>query len=69
MGMQYNKLFLLLNERKIQLGELMKEADISANIIARLKKGESVSVKSIEKICASLNCGVEDIMEYYNEEE
>ena len=44
-------------------------AGVSANIITRLKRDEYVSIESIEKICKALGCGVDDILEFIDEEE
>ncbi len=46
----------------VQLMERAKFRAISANIITRLKKNGYVSLKSIEKICTALSCGVDDIL-------
>lgn len=39
-------------------------AGVSANIITRIKRNEYVSMESIEKICRTLNCGVDDILDF-----
>jgi DNA-binding Xre family transcriptional regulator len=64
MAVLYNRLFKLLIDRKMTNIQLMEKAGFSANIITRLKKDEYVSMESIEKICAALNCGVDDILEF-----
>lgn len=50
----------LKDEKKV----LQKAAGVSANVMARLSKDEYVSMESIEKICAALSCGVDDILEF-----
>jgi putative transcriptional regulator len=60
----YNKLFHLLIEMGIKKGELQKEAGITASIMARLAKNESVRTDTIGKICEALNCQPGDIMEF-----
>lgn len=64
MAVLYNRLFKLLIDRKMTNTQLMEKAGFSANIITRLKKDEYVSMESIEKICAALNCSVDDILEF-----
>jgi len=64
MSVQYNRLFRLLIDRKMTNAQLAESAGFSANIITRLKKDEYISMESIEKICAALNCGVDDILEF-----
>lgn len=42
---------------------------MSLNIITRLKKDEYLSMKTVEKICMALQCGVDDILEFYSDDE
>ena len=64
MAVCYDKLFHLLIDKRISNSQLMEKAGFSANIISRLKKNEYVSLESIEKICAALNCDTNDILEF-----
>lgn len=64
MAVCYDKLFHIMNDRKITNVQLKKMAGISANIITRLKRDEYVSIESVEKICTALKCGVDDILEF-----
>lgn len=64
MAVQYNKLFKLLIDLKKSPSQLSAEAGLSANIIGRLKKDEYVSMESLEKICHTLNCSVDDILDF-----
>lgn len=42
---------------------------VSGNIITRLKRNEYISLESIEKICKTLNCSVDDILEFQYQNE
>lgn len=53
---------------KINKEELAKVADISNYTITKMSKGENVTVETLGKICAALNCGVDDIMEFVAED-
>ena len=64
MAVSYNKLFHLLVDKKMNNAQLSKEAGISLNIVARLKKDEYVSMDSIEKICKALDCSVDEFLEF-----
>ena len=64
MAIVYDKLFHLLVHLKMKKGELQKEANITASIMARLAKNETVKTETIEKICKALRCQPGDIMEY-----
>ena len=69
MAVSYIKLFHMMLDRKITNVQLKDMAGGSANIITRLKRDEYVSIESIEKICKALGCGVDDILEFIDEEE
>lgn len=68
MAIVYDKLFDLLEELKIKKGDFVKEANITAPIMARLAKNETVKTETINKICNALQCQPSDIMEYVNVE-
>lgn len=64
----YKKLFHLMIDRGMTNAELMEKAGFSANIITRLKRDNYLSLDNIEKICKTLDCGVDDILEFTDEE-
>lgn len=64
MAICYDRLFHMMIDRKITNAQLKNMAGVSANIITRLKRNEYVSLESIEKICRTLNCSVDDILEF-----
>ncbi len=58
----YKKLWKLLIDRDIKKKtDLIPLAGISTNILAKMNKGEFVSMESIQKVCKALNCDVGDI--------
>lgn len=62
MDVDYRKLWKLLIDKGIKnKTELIKMAGISTNILAKLGKGEFISMDSMQKICKALNCDVGDI--------
>lgn len=68
MAVQYIKLWKLLFDRGMKKTDLISLAGISTNILAKLGKNEYVSMESLEKICNALNCQIEDIMEFVDNE-
>ena len=64
----YKKLFHLMIDRGMTNAELMEKAGFSANIITRLKRDNYLSLDTIENICKTLDCGVDDILEFTDEE-
>ena len=67
MAVTYKELFHLMIDKHISNAELMERAGFSANIITRLKRDNYLSLDTIEKICNTLHCGVDDILEFYDE--
>ena len=64
MAVSYKKLFHLLIEKEMSNSDLQKQAGFSTNIITRLKRNEYVKLQTIESICKTLNCKVDDILEF-----
>lgn len=64
MRVNYDKLWVILNERGIMKTELVKAAKISTNAMAKLGKNEDVRVEILVKICKALDCKIDDIIEY-----
>ena len=59
----YDKLWKLLIDKKLKRTDLIKNANISSNVLARMGHEEPVSLDSIGKICEYLGCKVDDIIE------
>ena len=58
----YKKLWKLLIDKDIKKKTvLIPLAGISTNILAKMNKGEFVSMESIQKVCKALDCDVGDI--------
>lgn len=69
MAVDYSKLWDILSERGIMKTELIKEAKISTNAMAKLGKNEDVRVGVLEKICLTLDCKLDDILEFVPDKE
>lgn len=69
MAVIYSKLWDILNERGIMKTELIKNAKISTNAMAKLGKNEDVRVGVLEKICLTLDCKLDDILEFVPDKE
>ena len=63
MRISYNKLWKLLIDKEMTKMELKEAAGISAASIAKLGKGANITTDVLIKICETLNCKVEDILE------
>lgn len=65
-SMQSNLVHLLI-DKGMTNADLMEKAGFSANIITRIKRDNYISLDTIEKICKTLDCGVDDILEFTTE--
>ena len=63
MDVSYNKLFKMLIDKGMKKTEFAKEVGISANTLAKLSRNETVSMDVIIRICRTLGCSVDDIMD------
>lgn len=59
----YKPLFRLLLERDMTKTQLREAVGFSPATLAKMSKGEYVSLETVENICKYLNCRVEDIIE------
>ena len=62
MSVSYKKLQHILIERDISHSQLMREANISANIISKIKTGQYIALDKVESICNALDCTPNDIL-------
>jgi len=60
----YKKLWKLLIDRDIKKGDLCRMAGFSPNTLAKMGRGENVTIETLAKICEVLNCEISDIMEF-----
>ena len=64
MVVSYDKLWKILEERQMLKTELVKAAKISTNAMAKLGKNEDVRMGILINICKTLDCKIDDIIEY-----
>ena len=67
MSVSYNGLWKILIDRNMYRKELVEKLNISSATIAKMGKGESVSLDVLERICAFLDCNIGDIMSFEND--
>lgn len=67
MEYSYNKLWKMLIDKGMTKTDMRKRAGISTNILAKMGKGDPVSMESLAKIATTLNCGFDDIVDIYDE--
>ena len=63
MPISYDKLWKLLIDKNMTKMDLKEAAGVSAASIAKLGKGANITTDVLLKICETLNCHIEDILE------
>ena len=63
MAVSYKKLWHILLDRDLKKKDLQEAADLTKYAMRKLGNDESVTTDTLAKICTTLNCKVDDIME------
>ena len=68
MAVSYKRLFKLLIDRDMKKKDLCQVANVSPATVVKLSNGDNVMVEVLERICLSLHCNIEDIVEIIPDE-
>lgn len=63
MRISYRPLWVMLAQREMTKKELREKSGISTASLAKLGKGENLTTDVLLKICAALNCNINEIVE------
>ncbi|MCL2300248.1 MAG: helix-turn-helix transcriptional regulator [Firmicutes bacterium] len=70
MSIRYDKLFALLKEKGYSTYRIRQENIVSQAALTKMKNGTGdIDTRTIERLCAVLNCQPGDIMEYVSDGE
>ena len=64
MAFSYNPLWKTLIDKGMTKKELREQTHISSATMTRLNKGQFVNLEALDKICQTLQCRIEHIVEY-----
>ena len=64
MQVNYDKLWKLMIDKKINKTQLSEKAGITTNEMAKMGKKEMVKMETLVRVCKVLDCTVDDIVEY-----
>lgn len=64
MAISYNGLWKLLIDKGMNKGDLQEAVGISSSTMAKMTKGEAVSMSILERLCDELNCDFGDLVSY-----
>lgn len=68
MAVCYKKLWKLLIDREMTKTQLRTATGITTTALAKLGRNEHVSTEILSKICETLDCKIEDIMEMVSDD-
>ncbi|MBR4162627.1 MAG: helix-turn-helix transcriptional regulator [Solobacterium sp.] len=69
MAVSYKKLFKLLIDRDMKKKDFKVLTGISQGTLNKLQNGGNVMVDVLERICLTMHCNIEEIMEIYPDPE
>ena len=64
----YKKLWVKLAERELKKKDLCRIAGISATVVTKMGRGDSVTTDVLVRVCNALDCDIGDIMEVIRED-
>ena len=64
MKVSYNGRWKLLIDHEMKNMDLVEELGISTSTLAKMRRGEPVSMQILAKICDKLNCDFGDLVSY-----
>ena len=68
MSIHYQKLWETLQEKGITKYSLTHHYDLSPRLITKLQRNEPINTTTLDKLCSILDCRVEDILTYEEDE-
>ena len=60
----YDRLWKTMQEKGISQYKLLKDYGFSSGQLDRIRRGESITMYTLNSLCEILDCRVEDIIEY-----
>lgn len=61
---KFDRLWNIMNEKGVTTYSLREKCGIDSKTVRRLKANENIETKTLNKLCAALDCRLEDIAEY-----
>ena len=65
MAISYRPLWIQLADKGLQKTDVIKKANLTTNVMARMGKNKTISLK----ICTALRCSPNDVFEFVEESE
>ena len=65
---RFDKLWLTMKEKGISIYQLREKCGIDSKTIRRLRANDNIETKTLSKLCAVLDCSLEDIATYVKDD-
>ena len=65
---KFDKLWITMDKKGISTYQLREKCGIDSKTIRRLKANENIETKTLNKLCIALNCKIEDIVDFVDEQ-
>ena len=65
---RYDRLWATMKKKGVTTYQLREKSGIDSKTIRRLKANDNMETKTLNKLCAALDCALEDIAEYIKDE-
>lgn len=67
MKVSYNGLWKIMIDKKMRKKDLIDKVGLSSTTIAKMGKGEKVSLDVIERVCNHFDCDIGDVISFEKE--
>lgn len=65
---RFDKLWVTMEQKNVTTYQLREQCGIDSKTVRRLKANDNIETKTLNKLCAVLDCRLEDIAEYIKDE-
>jgi DNA-binding Xre family transcriptional regulator len=66
---KFDRLWETMKKRQISTYQLRENCGIDSKTVRRLRANDNIETKTLDKLCAVLQCRLEDIAEYVPDEQ
>ena len=63
----FDRLWQTMARKNISTYQLRERCGIDSKPMRRLRSNDNIETKTLNKLCAALHCGIDEIMEYVDE--
>ena len=61
---KFDRLFATMEKKGVSTYKLREECGIDSKTVRRLRANHNIEMKTLDRICAFLDCKIEDVVEF-----